>query len=148
MVMSLPQRRVFIGHIRHHHPGPLPPAGEGDAERLRRDRLQAAADIAAGFQEAVVEVLATKGLAALKQTGLKRLVVAGGVGANRSLRSRLDAEAKLKGVEVFYPPLELCTDNGAMIAFAGAMRLSEAAHTGGLFSVRPRWDLGSLRAPN
>ena len=113
----------------------------------RKEGLGAAADIAAGFQEAVVEVLAAKCLAALKQTGLERLVVAGGVGANRSLRARLDAEAKQNRFEVFYPPLELCTDNGAMIAFAGAMRLTEAAHTGGVFSVRPRWDLGSLGAP-
>ncbi len=126
---------------------PLPPAGGGDPERLRRDRLQAAADIAAGFQEAVVEVLAAKCLAALRQTGLERLVVAGGVGANRRLRDRLDAEARQKRFEVYYPPLELCTDNGAMIAYAGALRLAEARGAGGAFGVRPRWDLGSLGAP-
>ncbi|NWG86146.1 MAG: tRNA (adenosine(37)-N6)-threonylcarbamoyltransferase complex transferase subunit TsaD [Hydrogenophilaceae bacterium] len=114
---------------------------------VRKEGPAAAADIAAGFQEAAVEVLAAKCLAALKQTGLKRLVVAGGVGANRSLRSRLDAEAEQKRFEVFYPPLALCTDNGAMIAFAGAMRLAEAQNRGGGFTVKPRWDLGSLAAP-
>ena len=129
-------------------PNPLPLTGEGDAEHLRRDKLQAAADIAAGFQAAAVDVLAAKCLAALKQTGLKRLVVAGGVGANRSLRSRLDAEAEQKHFQVFYPPLALCTDNGAMIAFAGAMRLHEARTRDGTFTVKPRWDLSSLTAPS
>ena len=114
---------------------------------VRKEGLEAATDIAAGFQAAAVEVLAAKCLAALKQTGLKRLVVAGGVGANRSLRGRLDAEAAQKHFEVFYPPLALCTDNGAMIAFAGAMRLSEAQNRDGVFTVKPRWDLSSLSAP-
>ncbi|TCS74015.1 O-sialoglycoprotein endopeptidase [Sulfuritortus calidifontis] len=114
---------------------------------VRKEGMAAAADIAAGFQAAAVEVLAAKCLAALKQTGLQRLVVAGGVGANRSLRSRLDAEAEQKRFAVFYPPLALCTDNGAMIAFAGAMRLAEARSRDGRFTVKPRWDLGSLSAP-
>ncbi len=108
--------------------------------RVGRD---AAADIAAAFQLAVVDVLAGKALAALKATGLTRLVVAGGVGANQALRARLDAEARTNRFSVFYPPLELCTDNGAMIAYAGALRMA-AGELGGAFSVRPRWDLADL----
>jgi N6-L-threonylcarbamoyladenine synthase len=109
------------------------------------------ADIAAEFQAAVVDVLAAKSLAALEQTGLERLVVAGGVGANRSLRARLDAIAAKRRYTVYYPPLELCTDNGAMIALAAALRLERqpqlARRAAGAFSVRPRWDLEELQAP-
>ncbi len=100
------------------------------------------ADLAAELQAAIIEVLVGKAMAAIKKSGLRRLVVAGGVGANRQLRELLTAAAHRKGYEVFYPPLEFCTDNGAMIAFAGAMRLQQnrgAAERG--FSVRPRWDL-------
>ena len=104
---------------------------------------QTTADICAAFQEAIVEVLLKKSLAALKQTGMKRLVIAGGVGANRQLRAALDAAAAKRRFEVFYPPLALCTDNGAMIAFAGAQRLAFAQAAGG-FGIQPRWDLSSL----
>ncbi|GHD66186.1 tRNA (adenosine(37)-N6)-threonylcarbamoyltransferase complex transferase subunit TsaD [Jeongeupia chitinilytica] len=103
------------------------------------------ADVCAAFQEAIVDVLTRKCLAALKQTGMKRLVIAGGVGANRQLRAGLDDAAKRRRFEVFYPPLALCTDNGAMIAFAGAMRLKYAA-ADYQFGVKPRWDLASLPA--
>jgi len=101
------------------------------------------ADLCAEFQAAIVEVLAAKALAALKATGLKQLVVAGGVGANRALRATLDAGTRAVGARVFYPELELCTDNGAMIAFAGAQRLTFAAapKQAGSFGVRPRWPL-------
>lgn len=101
------------------------------------------ADIARGFQDAIVEVLVKKSFAALKQTGLRQLVVAGGVGANRELRRQLDARAARRGVDVFYPELEFCTDNGAMIALAGALRLSAGTvpKLPGEFSVRPRWPL-------
>ena len=105
---------------------------------------QTVADIARAFQEAIVEVLATKSLAALQQAGLTRLVVAGGVGANRQLRERLTALSTQQGFEVYYPKLEFCTDNGAMIAFAGAMRLRDTPVKDWKFNVRPRWDLAQL----
>ena len=105
---------------------------------------QTVADIARAFQEAIVEVLAAKSLAALQQAGLTRLVVAGGVGANRQLRERLTALCARQGFEVYYPKLEFCTDNGAMIAFAGAMRLRHAPAKDWKFNVRPRWDLAQL----
>ncbi len=115
---------------------------------VKREGLEHRADIAAGFQAAVVDVLAGKCLAALNQAGLKRLVVAGGVGANRALRARLDAEAAQRHFTVFYPPLELCTDNRAMIAFAGGMRLRAAMKPAdGRFGVRPRWELSELSRP-
>lgn len=106
---------------------------------------QTQADIALAFQEAIVEVLVKKSLAALKQTGMKQLVVAGGVGANRQLRQQLDLAAERRRLKVFYPPLAFCTDNGAMIAFAGAQRLRFANHDYA-FSVKPRWDLSTLPA--
>ncbi len=105
------------------------------------------ADIAAAFQVAIAEVLTAKSMTALKQTGARRLVVAGGVGANRQLRVALQAGVAKRGAQVFFPRLEFCTDNGAMIAYAGAMRLLHAGHTAGAFSVRPRWDLQSISAP-
>ena len=82
-------------------------------------------------------------LLTLKQTGLKRLVVAGGVGANRQLRSTLNSEAKRKGFRVYYPELEFCTDNGAMIALAGCLRLQSGtpAKEAGQFAIQPRWPL-------
>jgi N6-L-threonylcarbamoyladenine synthase len=100
-------------------------------------------DICHAFQEAIVEVLVKKSLKALKQTGMKRLVVAGGVGANKQLRAGLNDAAARRKLEVFYPPLALCTDNGAMIAFAGALRVQQA-HAAGSFAIKPRWDLSSL----
>ena len=112
---------------------------------VRKEGLANAADIAAAFQEAAVDVLVTKSLAACKRSGTKRLVVAGGVGANRHLRQRLTTEAAARGIEVFYPRLEFCTDNGAMIAYAGAQRLAHA-QTGLTFIVRPRWNLAELAA--
>ena len=101
------------------------------------------ADLAADFQEAAVDVLASKSAAALRHEGLDQLVVAGGVGANKLLRRELTARGARKGFRVFYPEFELCTDNGAMIAFAGALRLQagKAESTAGKFMIRPRWDL-------
>jgi N6-L-threonylcarbamoyladenine synthase len=106
------------------------------------------ANIARGFVDAIVDVLTAKCLSALKQTGLKRLVIAGGVGANAQLRASLNAAAAKKRFKVYYPELEFCTDNGAMIAFAGAMRLQinpQAAQREYSFNVRPRWPLDELR---
>ncbi|MCX7627231.1 MAG: tRNA (adenosine(37)-N6)-threonylcarbamoyltransferase complex transferase subunit TsaD [Methylophilaceae bacterium] len=108
---------------------------------------QIRADIARAFQDAVVEVLVGKSMAALKHTGLERLVVSGGVGANRQLRQSLNHAATEHGCSVFYPRLEFCTDNGAMIAFAGAMRLQRQTVGDHAFSVKPRWDLADLTAP-
>jgi N6-L-threonylcarbamoyladenine synthase len=98
------------------------------------------ADVARAFVDAIVEVLVAKCVRALETAGLTRLVVAGGVGANRQLRAALDAESGRRGFDVFYPEPELCTDNGAMIAFAAAQRLgnSSGSHS---FTVKPRWDL-------
>lgn len=111
--------------------------------------LQTRADIAAAFQAAVVDVLASKSIRSLEETGVRTLVVAGGVGANRALRERLTHAARTQDFHVRYPPLELCTDNGAMIAHAGALRLqaglAESASPG--FTVRPRWDLEVSAAP-
>jgi len=105
---------------------------------------QVRADIAHAFVEAVVDVLVRKSLAALKLTGQRRLVVAGGVGANRQLRDALGREMQRAGCELYFPPLELCTDNGAMIAMAGLARLRVAAASTSLsFAVRPRWPLGN-----
>jgi N6-L-threonylcarbamoyladenine synthase len=109
------------------------------------------ADIAAEFQEAVTDVLSAKAIGALERTNLDTLVVAGGVGANIRLREKLDATTRRRGARVVYPPVALCTDNGAMIAWAGALRLREgqvpAADTAVGFGVRPRWPLDSLRRP-
>ena len=105
------------------------------------------ADLAASTQAAIVEVLVKKSLSALKVTGLKRLVVAGGVGANRSLREQLNRACAQRGVRVHYPELHLCTDNGAMIAMAAAMRLQsgiQSAHEVYAFDVKPRWPLDEI----
>lgn len=110
---------------------------------------QARADLAASTQAAIVEVLVRKSLAALKDSGLKRLVVAGGVGANRLLRAELDAAADRRGLRVHYPALRLCTDNGAMIALAAALRVGAgraAVRPAGAFDVRPRWPLDAIEA--
>ncbi|RCS58458.1 tRNA (adenosine(37)-N6)-threonylcarbamoyltransferase complex transferase subunit TsaD [Parvibium lacunae] len=107
------------------------------------------ADIARAFQEAIVEVLVSKCLQALKQTGLKELVIAGGVGANKQLRAALNTACARRKVQVHYPDLQFCTDNGAMIAFAGALRVQAGLadlplHQDYRFTVKPRWNLSSL----
>ena len=102
------------------------------------------ADLAASFQRAAVDVLVAKSMAALRAVGSKRLVVAGGVGANRLLRAELAAAATKRGAQVHFPAVEWCTDNGAMIALAGALRMERdgAPVADGLaFNVRPRWPL-------
>ncbi len=108
---------------------------------------QTKADIAYEFQEAVTDILSIKCMSALRETGLDNLIVSGGVGANKRLREKLNAATKRKLCKVHYPRLEFCTDNGAMIAFAGAMRMHNAQETNHSFTVRPRWDLAELQAP-
>ncbi|MCM2347465.1 tRNA (adenosine(37)-N6)-threonylcarbamoyltransferase complex transferase subunit TsaD [Acidovorax soli] len=113
----------------------------GDALEARKP------DLAASTEAAIVEVLVKKTLTALKQTGLKRVVVAGGVGANRHLRAQLNAACAQGKVRVHYPELHLCTDNGAMIAMAAAMRLQagqQMANRAYAFDVKPRWPLDAL----
>ena len=103
------------------------------------------ADLARAFVDAVVDVLVAKCVRAMELTRLTQLIVAGGVGANRQLRAALGTEAPRRGFDVFYPPQELCTDNGAMVAFAAALRVGQQAqHAGSVFTVRPRWPLESL----
>lgn len=108
---------------------------------------QAAADIAASFQEAVVDTLTKKCLAALSDTGLSTLVVAGGVGANRRLRQSLGEALAARGVSLRYPRPALCTDNGAMIAYAGCRRLCAGQADSLAVVVRPRWSLNELSPP-
>lgn len=112
-------------------------------------RVEHTADLAADFQQAVVNVLCDKALHALKATGLSSLVVAGGVGANQALREKLNRTLGRRGAQVFYPEPELCTDNGAMIAFAAALRLQagESGRAAGSINVRPRWPLAELLRP-
>ena len=104
------------------------------------------ANLAASFQRAAVDLLVAKSMAALRAAGSKRLVVAGGVGANRLLRSDLAAATAGRGARVYFPAMEWCTDNGAMIALAGGLRLRSALPTAATkgFSVRPRWSLEDL----
>ena len=143
------------------HRLPRPMLGSGDLDfsfsGLKTAVLQVAQragetaypDIARDFVDAIVEVLVAKCARAMEATGLKRLVVAGGVGANRQLREGLRRSAAQSGFDVFYPAPELCTDNGAMIAFAAALRLrsrlgSSSGAGAGAFGVRPRWPLQAL----
>jgi len=105
---------------------------------------QTKADICRAFELAVSDTLTIKCKRALEQEGLNRLVVSGGVSANREIRTRLNALMKKRRGEVFYPRLEFCTDNGAMIAYAGAQRLKAGQHTGLNFAATPRWSLEDL----
>jgi N6-L-threonylcarbamoyladenine synthase len=104
------------------------------------------ADIACGFQEAAVDTLVIKAERALVQTGHSRLVVAGGVGANQLLRQRLAAMTAARGARVYYPRPEFCTDNGAMIAYTGWLRLRAGQHEGSAFGARPRWRIDEIPA--
>ncbi len=117
------------------------------ARKLGPELEARGADLAASTQAAIVDVLVTKSLRALVASGRKRLVVAGGVGANRALRAALDNGTARIGARVHYPPLALCTDNGAMIALAAALRLQQGlarSSLDGAFDVRPRWSLQEI----
>jgi N6-L-threonylcarbamoyladenine synthase len=104
------------------------------------------ADLAASFEEAIVDVLVSKCRDALEREGLQRLVVAGGVGANAKLRTRLQESTRRIDAQVFFPPLRLCTDNGAMIAFAAALKYTAAPAAAQSFPIFPRWDLAEAAA--
>lgn len=114
--------------------------GNGDDS----DTPQLQADVARAFQDAVVDTLYIKCRRAMRETGLKRLVIAGGVGANAALRSKLATLAAAEGGHLYYPRLEFCTDNGAMIAYAGCLRLQAGERQGAGFNVRARWPLAEL----
>ena len=107
---------------------------------------QTRADIARGFEEAIVDTLAIKCRRALEATGAKRLVIAGGVGANKRLREQLAQAGQADGFRVYFPRLAFCTDNGAMIALAGAIRLASGQHQDETIQVHPRWNLETLPA--
>jgi N6-L-threonylcarbamoyladenine synthase len=141
---------------------PRPMLGSGDLDfsfsglktavlmQVKNPRGASPADLARAFVDAVVDVLVAKCASAMQKTGLKQLIVAGGVGANRQLRAALSAEAVKKRFSVFYPEPALCTDNGAMIAFAAALRLEQKDAEpvdAQSFTVRPRWPLDSLLSP-
>ena len=144
---ALPRPLLHSGDLDFSFAG-LKTAVATQMRKLGADPTPAArADLAASTQAAIVDVLAAKALRALKGTGLKRLVVAGGVGANQRLRRTLAESAARLGARVFHPPVALCTDNGAMIALAAAMRVQAGLDQGvhaGAFDVRPRWPLQEL----
>ena len=143
---KLPRPLLHSGNLDFSFAG-LKTAVLTQAQRLGDELEARKADLAASTQAAIVEVLVKKSLAALDQTGMKRLVVAGGVGANKLLREQLNAACAKRKVRVHYPELHLCTDNGAMIAMAAAMRLQagqqEATKTYN-FEVKPRWPLDAI----
>lgn len=112
--------------------------------RENNDDDQTRADIARAFEDAVVDTLVIKCKRALEQTGFKRLVIAGGVSANRTLRARMADVMNARGGEAFYARPDLCTDNGAMIAFAGMVRMQEGSCDRLSITVRPRWPLSEL----
>ena len=143
---ALPRPLLHSGNLDFSFAG-LKTAVLTQAKKLGETLEVRKADLAASTQAAIVDVLVRKSLTAVDQSGLKRLVVAGGVGANQELRAQLNAACAKRGIRVHYPELELCTDNGAMIAMAAAMRLAagvEQADRRYAFDVKPRWPLGAL----
>ena len=145
---KLPRPLLHSGYLDFSFAG-LKTAVMTQARKLGDDLPARCADLAASTQAAIVDVLVRKSLQALDVTGQRRLVVAGGVGANRALRAQLDAACHPRGVRVHYPELHLCTDNGAMIALAAAMRLQSGRSQASMdyaFDVRPRWPLDQLDA--
>ena len=113
-------------------------------ELVEAERAQFRANLAASFEAAVVDVLIAKSARALDQTGHTRLVISGGVSANTRLRQAMDDLGIQRGMQVYYPALEFCTDNGAMIALAGARRLAQGQSSGLDVTVRPRWPIEEI----
>ncbi len=145
---KLPRPLLHSGNLDFSFAG-LKTAVMVQAQKLGGELDARKADLAASVEAAIVEVLLKKSLKALQSTGLKRLVVAGGVGANRQLRLQLNAACAQLGVRVHYPELHFCSDNGAMIAMAAAMRLQsglQSANTAYAFDVKPRWGLDQINA--
>ncbi|KRD25208.1 MULTISPECIES: tRNA (adenosine(37)-N6)-threonylcarbamoyltransferase complex transferase subunit TsaD [Acidovorax] len=143
---KLPRPLLHSGNLDFSFAG-LKTAVLTQAKKLGDELQVRKADLAASTEAAIVDVLVKKTLTALKQTGLKRVVVAGGVGANRHLRAQLNAACAAAKVRVHYPELHLCTDNGAMIAMAAAMRLQagqQEASSNYAFDVKPRWPLDAI----
>ena len=143
---KLPRPLLHSGNLDFSFAG-LKTAVMTQAKKLGDELEARKADLAASTEAAIVDVLVRKTLAALDATGLDRVVVAGGVGANRLLREQLDAACRKRRIRVHYPELHLCTDNGAMIAMAAAMRLQsgqQAATWIYAFDVKPRWALAAL----
>ena len=145
---KLPRPLLHSGNLDFSFAG-LKTAVLTQAKKLGEDLPARRADLAASTQAAIVEVLVKKSIKALEQTGLRRLVVAGGVGANALLRSQLNEACRQRQARVHYPELYLCTDNGAMIALAAGMRLQAGLNNeqrGYAFDVKPRWALADLAA--
>ncbi len=143
---KLPRPLLHSGNLDFSFAG-LKTAVLTQSQKLGADLEARKADLAASTQAAIVEVLVKKSLLALERTGLQRLVVAGGVGANHELRAQLDVQCAKRGVRVHYPEMHLCTDNGAMIALAAAMRLAsgvQPAQPEYSFEVKPRWPLAHI----
>ena len=146
LAFKLPRPLLHSGDLDFSFAG-LKTAVLTQAKKLGDDLPARKADLAASTEAAIVDVLVKKTLAALKQTGMQRVVVAGGVGANRLLRAQLNAACAKMKVRVHYPELHLCTDNGAMIAMAAAMRIQSGREQPAAeyaFDVKPRWPLDSL----
>jgi len=144
---KLPRPLLHSGNLDFSFAG-LKTAVLTQARKLGDDLEARKADLAASTQAAIVDVLVKKSLTALRETGLRRIVVAGGVGANQLLRAQLDTACARLGVRVHYPELHLCTDNGAMIAMAAAMRLQsgqQQARFDYAFDVKPRWPLNAIQ---
>ena len=146
---KLPRPLLHSGNLNFSFAG-LKTAVMTQAKKLGDGLSARKADLAASTQAAIVEVLVKKSMSAMAQTGLKRLVVAGGVGANAMLRQQLNAVCNQRNIRVHYPELELCTDNGAMIALAAGMRLQAGLETlqgSYTFDVKPRWALTESTYP-
>ena len=146
LAFKLPRPLLHSGNLDFSFAG-LKTAVLTQAKKLGDELVARKADLAASTEAAIVDVLVKKSLLALKDTSLHSLVVAGGVGANGPLRQQLNAACAARNVRVHYPELHLCTDNGAMIAMAAAMRLQagvQQANTAYAFDVKPRWNLSEI----